>query len=97
MSRPESKSMIPVTSRVGCSAVAARNEVSSRPMATGAPSRAKWSTPGPAIVAYGGHRRVPRHPEVPGGLGDGVLAGPPAHHALGLKPPPRGSGATWRL
>jgi hypothetical protein len=31
---------------------------------------------GLAVVTHGGHRRVPGHPEVPGGLGDRALAGP---------------------
>ena len=40
-SRPVSKSKMPVTSSVGWVAVAARNEVSSSPIAAGAPRRAR--------------------------------------------------------
>jgi hypothetical protein len=29
-----------------------------------------------AVIAHRGHRRVPRHPEVPGGLGHGMLRRP---------------------
>jgi hypothetical protein len=31
---------------------------------------------GPAVITHRCHRRVPRHPEVPGRLGHGVLFGP---------------------
>ncbi len=46
MRRCRSRSTNPVTSRVGCWVLAARNEVSSMPMAVGNRSRDRWSTRG---------------------------------------------------
>ena len=41
---------------------------------------------GPAVIAHGGHGRVPGHPEVPGRLGDGMLTRPDQPTDLGPGP-----------
>ena len=49
---------------------------------------------GPAVIAHRGHRRVPRHAEVPRGLGDGVLSG--TETMSDLRPSPLGQHGPWR-
>jgi len=94
LERPSSTSMVSPVSRfttwvtniVGDVGVAARNDVSSRPTARGAPSAVTWPARGAGVVSHGVHGRPPRHTELTGQGGNGLAAGADTTGDVGARP-----------